>query len=171
RRRPGLVRPPGDAHALPAPAVQLPRQGRPPRRVDPHSPQRHPSPEAAMTSNDPSRSALSDRVRSLRLQGRDAPASRAGWLPWIVSFVLLLTTTAFGYRAYRVGPVADGESVTREVRKDDRPASSASSSAGEPTTSVAATGEVVLQSKGYVIPVSLVQVSPKVGGQIKYINP
>src|SRR5439155_9254737 len=27
-------------------------------------------------------------------------------------------------------------------------------------------GEVVLQAKGYVIPVSLIQVSPKVGGQL-----
>jgi multidrug resistance efflux pump len=83
--------------------------------------------------------------------------------------VLLLTTAAFGYRAYRVGPAADGETVLREVRKDDRPASS--SSAAEVTTGVAATGEVVLQSKGYVIPLSLVQVSPKVGGQLVWINP
>ena len=82
---------------------------------------------------------------------------------------LLLTTAAFGYRAYRVGPITDGEVMTREVRKDDK--ASPSTSATQPTTSVAAMGEVVLQSKGYVIPVSLVQVSPKVGGQLVWINP
>ncbi len=123
-----------------------------------------------MNNNDPARPALSDRVRSLRLQGRDAPGSRGRWLPWIFCFVLLLTSAAFGYRAYRVGSLAEAETVTREARKDDKPAST-SSSAAQATTSVAATGEVVLQSKGYVVPISLVQVSPKIGGQLVWINP
>lgn len=120
-------------------------------------------------TTDTARTALSDRVRSLRLSNRDAGRpSRARWLPWIVSLVLLLTTVAFGYRAYRVGPVVvSGD--TPAARKADGPASGAPSLA--PSTSVASSGDVVLQAKGYVIPISLVQVSPKVGGQLVWINP
>jgi multidrug resistance efflux pump len=122
-----------------------------------------------MNSHDSLRPALSDRVRSLRLSGRDnsaRPPSR--FLPWVVSFVLLLTTAAFGYRAYRVGPMTEGEMVVRDTKKDDKAPISPSS---EPaTTSVAAMGEVVLQSKGYVLPLSQVQVSPKVGGQLVWIH-
>lgn len=126
-----------------------------------------------MAGNDTSRSGLSDRVRSLRLSGRDAATgSRTRWLPWIISFVLLLTTTAFGYRAYRVGALprtdAAGDPPPSKVEKAPPPVSGGS---GGTAGSVAATGEVVLQSKGYVIPISLVQVSPKVGGQLVWINP
>ncbi len=108
------------------------------------------------------RSGLSDRVQSLRLSGRQpSPASRLQPLPWIFSVVLLLTTIAFGYRAYRVGsmvPSEDSESPPASGIVAPAPTRS--------TSSVAASGEIVLQSKGYVIPISLVQVSPKVGGQL-----
>jgi multidrug resistance efflux pump len=107
---------------------------------------------------------LSDRVRSLRLSDRNTQsASRSRFLPWMVSFVLLLTTAAFAYHGYRggsLGPAHDSSS-------DEKKATTTSSA----TTSVAATGEVVLQAKGYVTPISLVQVSPKVGGQVVWINP
>lgn len=120
-----------------------------------------------MANNDPARPGLSDRVRSLRLAGRDSPSgSRAQALPWVFSFVLLLTTLAFGYRAYRVGslsPPDSGPTETTKAATGPSPTTSSSSSA--------ATGEVVLQSKGYVIPISQVQVSPKVGGQLVWINP
>lgn len=123
-----------------------------------------------MNSNDSPRSSLSDRVRSLRLSGRSSSAPpRGSKLPWVITFVLLLTTTAFGYRAYRVGPVAGSDVLPRETKKDDK--STTNSTQSEATTSIAATGEVVLESKGYVIPVSQVQVSPKVSGQLEWINP
>src|SRR5262249_37876985 len=109
---------------------------------------------------------LSDRVRSLRLSdrgGQRPPRSRL--LPWAVALVLLLTATAFGYRAYRVGGLA-AESPGRDEKKQagkDSPLPSGSTTA--------AVGDVVLQAKGYVIPISLVQVSPKVGGQLIEIDP
>src|SRR5947209_1787775 len=102
------------------------------------------------------RPGLSDRVRSLRLGGAaDAAPSRARFLPWIVSFVLLLTTTAFGFRAYSVGtmpgqgggPAPDAGSSTE--KKPER------SVATSPGSSLSSETEVVLQSKGYVIPLSL----------------
>jgi multidrug resistance efflux pump len=101
--------------------------------------------------------ALSDRVRSLRLseqQGSRPP--RARFLPWALVTVLLLTNVAFGFRTLR----DLGQARTRN-----------SDSTKSATTSVAASGEVVLQAKGYVVPISLVQVSPKVGGQLFKIDP
>lgn len=112
-----------------------------------------------------SKQNLGDRVRSLRLGGRttDSPP-RSRYLPWIVSFVLLLTTLAFGYRAYRVGTFP-GTGSTAAV-SPEQPVSPTTPAA---SASAAASGDVVLQAKGYVVPVSLVQVSPKVGGQIVFI--
>lgn len=120
-------------------------------------------------SSESGREALSDRVRSLRLGNRDnARPPRSRWLPWLVSCVLLLTTVAFGYRAYRVAPaVAPGEAAPVVKKADGAPAVSPAA----PGSSVAAAGEVVLQAKGYVIPISQVQVSPRVSGQLVWINP
>jgi multidrug resistance efflux pump len=113
---------------------------------------------------------LSDRVRSLRLsEQQSSRPSRMRFLPWAVATVLLLTSAAFGYRAYRVdGAMRDLE----EGKHQARDAKSGDSGAGELTltTSVAGSGEVVLQAKGYVVPISLVQVSPKVGGQLFKIH-
>ena len=75
--------------------------------------------------------------------------------------MLLLTTMAFGYRAYRVGSMTPAGPASEEKK---------AATATAATTSVAAVGEVVLQAKGYVTPISLVQVSPKVGGQLLWIN-
>jgi multidrug resistance efflux pump len=106
---------------------------------------------------------LSDRVRSLRLNDQRANSRTGGtsYLPWAVSLVLLMTSVAFGYRAYRVGSLTPG-GPAREEKK--------SSAAVPETTASAAVGEVVLQAKGYVTPISLVQVSPKVGGQLVTIT-
>jgi multidrug resistance efflux pump len=101
--------------------------------------------------------ALSDRVRSLRLSEQHASrAPRGRFLPWAVATVLLLTTVAFAVRAYR------GDQEKDKARGTENPAV---------TSDVAGSGEVVLQSKGYVVPISLVQVSPKVGGQLFRIDP
>jgi HlyD family secretion protein len=105
---------------------------------------------------------LSDRVRSLQLGDRTSQsAPRSRYLPWAVSFVLLLTTAAFAYRAYRVGGLTPASPEPREKKQ---------AGPGPAIGSVASVGEVVLQAKGYVIPISLVQVSPKVGGQLIEID-
>jgi multidrug resistance efflux pump len=119
-------------------------------------------------------STLSDRVRSLRLNGQQtARPSRLRMLPWAVASVLLLTTVAFGYRAYRVDvALADLEDGKVEVHPTKKTVGTGTSSYDTtPTTSLAAVGEVVLQAKGYIVPISLVQVSPKIGGQLVWINP
>jgi multidrug resistance efflux pump len=110
---------------------------------------------------------LSDRVRALRLPtagggGGGSPPGRA--LPWALCTILLLTTLAFGYRAYRVTPAATtpGADPAQTGTTELPPPSSASP--------VAASGNVALQAKGYVIPTHQVQVSPKVGGMIVYLR-
>lgn len=112
--------------------------------------------------------ALSDRVRSLRLANRVAPGqgqSRAGWVPWMLCAGLLVTTAAFGYRAYRVAPVAvEDDTASAPVEK---PAAAPTAAAG-----VASSGDVTLESKGYVVPLHQIQVGPnKVSGILKWINP
>jgi multidrug resistance efflux pump len=109
---------------------------------------------------------LSERVRSLRLPvegggGRRRPAI----LPWVVCAILLFTTTAFGYRAYRVGMLTP---ASIDAPRQDHDATSVAPTGPAP---VAASGEVVLQAKGYVVPAHQVQVSPKVGGMIVWLNP
>jgi multidrug resistance efflux pump len=108
--------------------------------------------------------SLNDRVRSLRLTGQPAAKPRTAILPWALCVILLLTTAAFGYRAYRIGALAP--STTAPATADGNSTSAASTSAA-PTAS---SGEVVLQAKGYVVPAHQVQVSPKVGGMIKELN-
>jgi multidrug resistance efflux pump len=101
---------------------------------------------------------LRDRVRSLRLADRpQAGAQRSSVIPWAACAILLAVTAAFGYRAYRVNPAA---------------APAAGAPAGErPLTAstVASSGDVALQAKGYVIPIHQIQVSPKVGGQLVWL--
>jgi HlyD family secretion protein len=111
---------------------------------------------------------LSDRVRSLRLGDQRSGGKTANTvLPWALCVILLLVCVAFGYRAYRVSGVAPASLA--EVDVTARPV--VSSTPAESTSVKAPTpGEVVLQAKGYVTPISLIQVSPKVGGQLVWID-
>jgi multidrug resistance efflux pump len=96
-------------------------------------------------------STLTDRVRSLRLGPQvSAARPRSNRLPWILCVVLLLLTLAFGYRAFTAGSPA---------KTDAAPVPTGSGA-------VADSGDVVLESKGYIIPVHQIQVSPKVGGMV-----
>ena len=102
------------------------------------------------------RTTLSDRVRSLRLSGRVAQPNggRSSRVPWAICAVLLLTTVALGYKAYSTPAPAPTTS--------DKPTGD----------SVASSGDVVLVSKGYIIPAHRIQVSPdKVNGILQWVSP
>jgi multidrug resistance efflux pump len=108
----------------------------------------------------------------------DTRSSRWIYLPWVFVVALAFATGLLGYRAYRVSGTADPDAVRQAAlelaKKGGKPTTPADtgtpggslSGAGTPTSSE----EVVLQSKGYVVPSSLVQVSPRVGGQLIKIN-
>ena len=114
---------------------------------------------------------LSDRVRSLRLgEGAGRPPSRTRFLPWIV--VVRAAADDDGVRLPR--PTASARCPARPTVESPTPGvprRRPSVIRVRPSSSVSAAAEVVLQSKGYVIAMSLVQVSPKVGGQLAWINP
>jgi multidrug resistance efflux pump len=111
--------------------------------------------------------SLSDRVRSLRLgqPGARPGRSRGNVLPWAVCVILLGMTAAFGYRAYRVGP------ATPVAPADGGKSGQSGDAAGPSGYTMASAGEVQLQSKGYVVAVHPVQVSPKVGGMLLWVDP
>jgi multidrug resistance efflux pump len=109
------------------------------------------------------RASLSDRVRSLRLP--DHPSSDGGsrtWLPWALCGVLAITSAVLAGKAF-------GE---RNSTGTTQPAAqSALAPAGDPQRAAAVpAGQVVLESKGYIIPVHQIQVSPKVSGMVMKLN-
>src|SRR5438874_1595044 len=88
--------------------------------------------------------SLGDRVRSLRLGSRaaDKRKPRGAVIPWGLSVILLFTTLAFAYRTYRVAPPG-GEPPAE-------PVPTASTSVPAAASAVASSGEVALESKGYI---------------------
>jgi HlyD family secretion protein len=116
--------------------------------------------------------SLRDRVRSLRLSERapenHRPSMAVMLLPWGLCVILLGVAVAFGYYAYAIAPtrvVADGQAPTNDAT--DKGSKNPSSSGGD----VASSGDVVLEAKGYIIPVHTIQVSPKVSGMLVDIHP
>ena len=106
---------------------------------------------------------LSERVRSLRLpQEANGTAASTQRLPWILCAVLAATTLGFGYAAF-----------LRRPSQADPPAERAAtdkSLSDRPATATLGTGEIVLESKGYIIPTHQILVSPQVSGRIERLN-
>jgi HlyD family secretion protein len=108
--------------------------------------------------------SLSDRVRSLRLPERN-PAERSAlwWLPWVLCGVLAVATAYFAWRSLG-GIPADSK---------DGAASANATAKAPPTPSAAdrlAPGEIVQESKGWIVPAVRILVSPEVEGKIKRLH-
>src|SRR3954447_12542954 len=95
--------------------------------------------------------SLGDRVRSLRLPDR-AGSAAPGKLPWVLCLLLLGSTLAFGYQAFRKPHDASADAAKGPPKVQDKTADS---------------GDVVLQAKGYIIPAHQIQVNPQVGGRVE----
>jgi HlyD family secretion protein len=95
---------------------------------------------------------LGDRVRSLRLGDREGGSRNR--LPWVLCFLLLGSTLAFGYQAFR------------------KPRESAPPEKGPPKVDEksADSGDVVLQAKGYIVAAHPILVSPQVGGKVESLH-
>jgi multidrug resistance efflux pump len=103
--------------------------------------------------------SLSERVQSLRLPSSQPVARaprRAAWLPWTLCLVLAVTTAALAAKAF--------QQPTEAARGSDSKDSAATSLSS--SVSTASSGQVVLENKGNVVPVHLIQVSPKVAGLV-----
>jgi HlyD family secretion protein len=121
-------------------------------------------------NNQAKASSLSERVRSLRLSdSEEGQGSALWWLPWALCVILFFATGFLALEAF--SPINDdmikklaeerGLNVGNPV--DTQAATLAklglSSSSGSKM-------EIALEAKGYIVPFSLVQVSPKVGGTV-----
>jgi HlyD family secretion protein len=117
----------------------------------------------AVTQSQRPDAALSDRVRSLRLKEQPKKAAaRTPWLPWSLCLVLAASTGYLGYTSY-VSAKGDGSGPGGEASHNSALGGSLS---GRSLDSVASSGEVVLERKGYIIPAHQILLSPKVSGVI-----
>jgi multidrug resistance efflux pump len=122
--------------------------------------------------------SLGDKVRSLRLPSQPEPSL---WERKSVWAVLISIAAIGGVVAWRMTQSsADAPPATTSVADRSSPAASertdfagdSSSTAGALSTPapIAATGDVTLQSTGYIIPAHQILVSPKVSGMIVALN-
>jgi multidrug resistance efflux pump len=121
--------------------------------------------------------SLRDRVESLRLPsevGDPRRANRSAWLPWALCLLLGFGTLSLAIRVYS-GKTAAGIPSTDTLNATadaspgtTTPAKNAVTSASRLSeTPPVAPGALVLESKGYIIPAHLIQVSPiEVGGRV-----
>lgn len=108
--------------------------------------------------------SLRDRVRSLRLpeSRRANGAGGSSKLAWTLCLVFALST---GGLAYRLQTVSSSTSASAETLAADGTSGNARSE-NSVTTTTAASGNVSLEAKGYIIPTRQILVSPKVSGMI-----
>lgn len=136
-----------------------------------------------MNENNGERSTatLTDRVRSLRLsETSDASASGAGsrwwWIPWVICALLFAAAGIFALEAF--SPIDDdlikklAEERGLNIGKGGpSPTATTLASLGVQSKSTdSSTLEIALESKGNVVPISLIQVSPKIGGTVLKLN-
>ena len=130
----------------------------------------------AVPRDSSSSATLSERVQSLRLpEGSGVAAPPTPWLPWTLCAILAVTTAFFGIKSF-------GGSAGEEPKEEDLeaallarldPSKAPRGKDGNPLPSSARaepTGPIALESKGYIIPVHQIQVSPKVGGMVIELN-
>lgn len=120
-----------------------------------------------MTDNTPSSAngpaTLKDRVKELQLsnqlgkggKGRDSTS----WLPWLLCILMALAWAGFGIHYYRGGGKNGAGGPEFNAPK------------GKPPAPTFAEGELVLESKGYLIPSHTIPISPiDVAGRVIKLN-
>jgi HlyD family secretion protein len=91
------------------------------------------------------------------------------WLPWAVAFVLLCTTVLCAMEAFSSIDDATVKKLAEERGLNlakDVSSKTAISIPGAPAAAAQA-DEIALESKGYVVPISLIQISPIITGIVK----
>jgi HlyD family secretion protein len=112
---------------------------------------------------------LSERVRSLRLtEMSDAGANPWWWIPWAICVVLLCATGVLALEAF--SPV-DDEMVKKLAQERGLSVGTPEVTGSAlkfvlPGAPQSAATEIALESKGYIVPFSLVQVSPKISATV-----
>jgi multidrug resistance efflux pump len=112
--------------------------------------------------------SLSSKVKSLRLTGADMHRPVGGSkAPWILCCLLACSTAYLAWQLYGMPVAENAEATTAGVATDGASANSPGSSR---PAEAAKSGNVSLDSKGYVVPAHQILVSPKVGGMVKYLR-
>ncbi len=114
-------------------------------------------------------SALSDRVRSLRLPERNMQRRSTAMLAWTLVTILTVMTAVLGYREFeRSGGDGTAGAAAATSAESDGTTTSAegAKTAGTSAAPVADSGKIALESKGYLIPAHQILVSPKVSGMV-----
>jgi HlyD family secretion protein len=113
--------------------------------------------------------SLSDRVRSLRLPDKvHKQGSGIAWLPWSLCVLLAASTAYLAYENFHA-PAAEVQPQTGDSTAP-LPSTNPVPSSGISAAPQLAPGATALESKGYVIPVHQIQVSPKVSGMVIELN-
>jgi len=132
-----------------------------------HDHTKNPGPPLSAATNGDLRTAkqtmLREKVQGLRLPTEvNAGHGRTSKLPWILCAVFA-TSTLLLATLVALDPPA------KAAGKPDASTSGATSNGGG-APRVAAVGDTVLESKGYVIPVHQIQVSPIIGGRLVWVE-
>jgi HlyD family secretion protein len=108
----------------------------------------------------PPQTTLQERVQSLRLS-RDVrvPPRRGGKLFWIIILAIFVGGGAWVWLKY-------GAAFRQMMSTSTTPQASTTATAAKPEAEKA-NKDVALEAGGYIVPFQKVQVSPKVGGQVK----
>ncbi|MBL8794135.1 MAG: efflux RND transporter periplasmic adaptor subunit [Planctomycetia bacterium] len=104
---------------------------------------------------------LRERVHSLKLPPPEPKAPGRSWLPWALCGVFAASTLVLGWLAL-------GRSTSATPTPSAVPTTSPSSVRAD--ASPGAAGEAVLESKGYIVPVHQIQVSPIISAVILELN-
>lgn len=109
-------------------------------------------------------SSLGERVKSLRLGAApESPPARRSWLPWMLCLLLAASNLWLVYVAY--GPRAQTSAETSATVPPENSPTTAATTVPSGETAPKP-GELVLESKGYIIAAHQILVSPKVSGMI-----
>ncbi len=113
---------------------------------------------------------LADRVQSLRLPPTSKRPSNGAGLPWALC---CLSIVVIAYLLYAGSPLQRFESQSDEVVNSKPGSKGTSTTAAESNAASvvpATTGDIALESKGYIIPEQQILVSPQVSGRIIELN-
>ncbi|MCI0641651.1 MAG: efflux RND transporter periplasmic adaptor subunit [Gemmataceae bacterium] len=117
-----------------------------------------------------SRLSLTERVQSLRLLDRPQRGLGLGFVPWILCVVLAAST---GYFAWKANDQAQANDAVGNEGDDAKQPNAAQTQPKQSTRNPGSTpvsGDLVTQSKGYIVPVRQILVSPQVGGRVIELN-
>jgi multidrug resistance efflux pump len=104
--------------------------------------------------------SLSERVKTLRLPAVTTHSRRGGKLPWALAIVLGGLLLYLVLRPVPAAQAPDKAASAPPIAAADGPEPT------PPPANVAASGDIVLESKGYIVAVHQIQVSPKVAGMV-----